>query len=317
MRVSGVILYSASALGSDMLTPPLNELLLDLVDNHWGDGETIYIFAPSIADDPRVKDWFGSAERNSASPGTVRKLIEMEANVDVRPVLPAIRVPTLVLHRANDPLVPLELGRQVAEAIPGAKFVELQGDDNMSFFGDSEAVLDEIEQFLTGERHHHDVSRVLTTVLFTDIVGSTEQATSLGDRRWRDLLDHHYDEVRSEVSRFGGREVRTLGDGFLGTFDGPARAIRCGCAISEAARKLGIATRIGLHTGEVELLGGDIAGLAVHIGARVVAEARPGEVLVSGTVKDLVVGSGLGFTDRGEHHLKGVPGTWHLYAVER
>ena len=226
-------------------------------------------------------------------------------------------MPALVLHRTDDPLVPPELGRQVADAIPHAKFVELEGGDNMSFFGESDAVLDEIEQFLTGELHHRDVDRVLTTLLFTDIVGSTLRATELGDRRWRDLLDHHYDEVRREVSRFGGREIRTLGDGFLGTFDGPARAIRCGCAITDSARDLGIATRVGLHTGEVELLDGDLAGLAVHIGARIVAEAQSGEVLVSGTVKDLVVGSGLNFSDRGEHLLNGVPGAWHLYAIER
>jgi class 3 adenylate cyclase len=316
-RVSGLILYASWALGTDVVTPALEEFLFELVDNHWGDGETVYIFAPSVADDPHLKEWFGSSERHAASPGIVRKLIEMDSRMDIRPVLPAIRVPTLVLHRADDPLVPLELGREVAEAIRGARFVELRGDDNMSFFGDSDAVLDEIEEFLTGERHRHEVDRVLTTVLFTDIVGSTERAADIGDRRWRDLLDDHYERVRSEVSRFGGREVRTLGDGFLGTFDGPARAIRCGCAISESAQDLGIPTRIGLHTGEVELLDGDIAGLAVHIGARVVAEARPGEVLVSGTVKDLVVGSGLGFSDRGEHQLKGVPGTWHLFAVER
>jgi class 3 adenylate cyclase/pimeloyl-ACP methyl ester carboxylesterase len=316
-RLSGLILYAASALGSDMLTPGLNELLLQLVDNHWGDGETVYIFAPSAADDPGTKEWFGGAERYSASPGTVRKLIEMESSVDVRAVLPAIRVPTLVLHRQEDPLVPVELGRQVAEAIPEARFVELQGGDNMSFFGDSDALLDEIEQFLTGERHSHDVDRVLTTLLFTDIAGSTQRAAALGDRRWHDLLDRHYRQVRREVSRFRGREIRTLGDGFLATFDGPARAIRCGCAISDTAGELGITTRAGLHTGEVELQGADVAGLAVHIGARVVAEAQPGEVLVSGTVKDLVVGSGLDFSDRGEHALRGVPGVWHLFAVER
>jgi class 3 adenylate cyclase len=316
-RLSGLILYASSAVGSEMLTPPLELLLLELVEKHWGEGETAYIFAPSVADQPNVKEWFGSAERYAAPPGVVRKLIEMDASVDVRSVLPAIRVPTLVLHRAGDPLVPLELGRRVADAIPNATFVELEGDDNMSFFGDSDAILEEIEQFVTGERHHHYIDRVLTTLLFTDIVESTKRAAALGDRPWRDLLEHHYGQVRTEVSRFGGRQIRTLGDGFLGTFDGPARAIRCGCAIADTARGLGIDTRAGLHTGEVEILEDDLAGLAVHIGARVVAEAQPGEVLVSGTVKDLVAGSGLTFTDRGERHLKGVPGTWRLYAVER
>ena len=316
-RVSGLILYASSALGSDMLTPPLNELLNDLVDNYWGDGETINIFAPSVADDPGVKEWFGNAERHSASPGTVKQLIEMESSVDVRPVLPVIRVPTLVLHRVEDPLVPLELGRQVAEAIPSARFVEVAGDDNMSFFGDSDSLLDEVEQFLTGERHHHEIDRVLATLLFTDIVGSTKLAAELGDRRWHDLLESHFGQIRKDVDRFRGQAVRTLGDGFLATFDGPARAIRCGSAISDASGELGVSTRIGIHTGEVELQGGDLAGLAVHIGARVVDEAQAGEVLVSRTVKDLVVGSGLSFRDRGEHSLKGVPGVWHLFALER
>jgi class 3 adenylate cyclase len=246
----------------------------------------------------------------------VRKLIEMEPKVDIRTVLPTIRVPTLVLHRRDDPLVDIELGRRVAEAIPGARFVTLEGEDNMSIFGDSDALLDEVEHFVTGERHHHEVDRVLTTLLFTDIVASTERAADLGDRRWRDLLDEHYRRVRREVDRFRGREIRTLGDGFLGAFDGPARAIRCGCAVAADADQLGVPIRVGVHTGEVELHDGDVAGLAVHIGARVAAEALPGEVLVSGTVKDLVVGSGVDFADRGERRLKGVPGEWHLYAVK-
>jgi class 3 adenylate cyclase len=226
-------------------------------------------------------------------------------------------VPTLVLHRRQDPLVELELGRQLADAIPGAKFVELPGEDNLSYVGEPEALLDEIEQFVTGRRRHHEADRVLTTLLFTDIVGSTRIAAELGDQRWRDLLDQHYQRVRNQVGRFRGHEIRTLGDGFLATFDGPARAILCGCEISDALDDLGVETRVGLHTGEVELLDGDVAGLAVHIGARVAASAAPHEVLVSSTVKDLVVGSGLRFLDRGVHRLKGVPGEWHLYAVAR
>jgi class 3 adenylate cyclase len=315
-RLSGLILYATSAVGSEMLTPPLYDLLVDLLENAWGEGGTIHVFAPSVADDPRMVDWFGSSERLAASPGIVRKLIEMEPSVDVRTILPTIRVPTLVLHRRDDPLVDIELGRRVAEAIPGARFVALEGEDNMAIFGDTDALVDEVEQFVTGERHHHEVDRVLTTLMFTDIVGSTERAALLGDRRWRDLLDEHYRRVRREVDRFRGREIRTLGDGFLGTFDGPARAIRCGCVVAADAQELGVPIRVGVHTGEVELHDGDLAGLAVHIGARVAAEARPGEVLVSGTVKDLVVGSGVMFADRGEHSLKGVPGEWHLYAVE-
>jgi len=315
-RVSGLILYAASAVGSEMLTPPLYDLLLELIENAWGEGGTVNVFAPSVADDPRMVEWFGSSERLAASPGIVRKLIEMEPKVDIRTVLPTIRVPTLVLHRRDDPLVDIELGRRVAEAIPGARFVTLEGEDNMSIFGDSDALLDEVEQFLTGERHHHEVDRVLTTLLFTDIVASTERAADLGDRRWRDLLDEHYRRVRREVDRFRGREIRTLGDGFLGTFDGPARAIRCGCAVAADAEELGVPVRVGVHTGEVELHDGDVAGLAVHIGARVAAEAGAGVVLVSGTVRDLVVGSGVRFLDRGEHRLKGVPGEWHLFAVQ-
>ena len=316
-RLAGLILFASSAVGSEMLTPALSELLNDMVENAWGEGGTVYVFAPSAADDPHVVDWFATSERMSASPGIVRQLIEMEPKVDVRSVLPAIRVPTLVLHRRDDGLVDIALGRKVAEAIPNARFVELEGEDAMAIFGDADAVLDEVEEFMTGERHHHEADRVLTTVMFTDIVGSTQQAAELGDRRWRDLLDEHYRRIRREVGRFRGQEIRTLGDGFLATFDGPARAIRCGCAIAEDVDGLGISTRVGVHTGEVELLDGDLAGLAVHIGARVAGEAKPGEVLVSGTVKDLVVGSGIAFAERGERALRGVPGEWRLFAVDR
>jgi class 3 adenylate cyclase len=316
-RVQGLALHSAYAVGSDVLTEPFAELLDDLIENAWGEGGTIHIFAPSAADDPRTVEWFGTLERRATSPGIVRQLVELETQVDVRSVLPAIRVPTIVMHRRDDPMVDFALGQQFAAAIPDARFVPLEGGDNFSFFGDSDALLDEVEEFITGARHHHEVQRQLTTVLFTDIVGSTERAAELGDRRWLDLLDDHYRRIRWEVERFGGTEIRTLGDGFLATFDGPARAIRCGCEIATDVRNVGVATRVGVHTGEVELLDGDLAGIAVHIGARVADAARPGEVLVSGTVKDLVVGSGIAFTDRGEHQLKGVPGTWRLYAAAR
>jgi class 3 adenylate cyclase len=246
----------------------------------------------------------------------VKQLIAMERGIDLRPVLPAIRVPTLVLHRREDPLVPVELGRRVAEGIPEATFVELEGEDNLSYVGASEPLLDEIEQFVTGTRHHHEMDRVLATVLFTDIVGSTQSLSEVGDRRWRDTLDDYYRRMRHEVDRFRGKEIRTLGDGLLASFDGPARAIRCGCAIATDGEELGVPTRIGVHTGEVELVDGDLAGLAVHIGARIAAEAGAGEVLVSGTVKDLVVGSGFRFRDRGERVLKGVPGAWRLHTVQ-
>jgi class 3 adenylate cyclase len=316
-KLSGLILYAAWAVGSDVLTPALTEFLHQAVDETWGQGDTIILFAPTKMDDPAFREWLGLSERHSASPGMVKQIIEMNGKVDLRPVLPAIRVPTLVLHRRDDPLVEIDLGRKLAAEIPGAQFVELPGEDNLAYVGESEPLLEEIEQFVTGERHHHEIDRVLTTLLFTDIVGSTETAADLGDRRWRDLLDRHYQRVREQVQRFRGHEVRTLGDGFLATFDGPARAIRCGCAVSEALDELGVAARIGVHTGEVELLDGDLAGLAVHIGARVAANAAPGEVLVSGAVKDLVVGSGLEFADRGTHRLKGVPGLWHLFALGR
>jgi class 3 adenylate cyclase len=315
-HLCGLILYASWAVGADVLTPALSEFLVQAVDETWGEGSTAALFAPTMMDDPAFIEWLGLSERHAASPGMVKKIIEIDRDVDLRPVLPAIRVPTLVLHRTRDPLVDVELGRKVAAAIPNARFVELPGEDNLSYVGEADALLDEVEQFVTGSRRHHEFERVLTTLLFTDIVGSTQRAADLGDRRWRDLLDMHYQRVRDQVARFKGEEIRTLGDGFLATFDGPARAIRCGCAISEALGELGVVTRIGVHTGEVDLLDGDLAGLAVHIGARVATSAAPGEVLVSGTVKDLVVGSGLQFADRGVHRLKGVPGEWHLYAVE-
>jgi class 3 adenylate cyclase len=316
-HLCGLILYSSWAVGEDVLTPALVEFLNQAVDETWGEGNTAALFAPTRMDDPAFMEWMGISERHASSPGMVKQIMEIDKEVDLRPVLPAIRVPTLVLHRTQDPLIDVALGREVADAIPGARFVELPGEDNLSYVGEPDALLDEVEQFVTGRRHHRDYDRVLTTLLFTDIVGSTERAANLGDRAWRDLLDVHYQRVRDQVARFNGKEIRTLGDGFLATFDGPARAIRCGCAIGETLEELGVMTRIGVHTGEVDLLDGDLAGLAVHIGARVATSANPGEVLVSGTVKDLVVGSGLQFLDRGVHHLKGVPGEWRLYAVDR
>jgi len=229
-------------------------------------------------------------------------------------VLPAIRVPTLVLHHANSP-IPVEGGRLMAELIPGARYVELPGRDHLPGAGDPEAIAGEIEEFLTGARAGGRPDRVLATVLFTDIVDSTKRAAELGDGAWRQLRERHDALVRSQLERFRGREVKQTGDGFLASFDGPARAIHCACSVVDEARELGIEIRAGLHTGECELIGDDLGGVAVHVAARVGSIAQPGEVLVSGTVKDLVMGSGIDLSDRGTHELKGVPGEWKLFAV--
>lgn len=240
---------------------------------------------------------------------------EMLNRVDLLTLLPTIRVPTLVLHRTDDPVEPVQSGRLLAERIPGAILVELPGRDSLPWIGEAEGVLEQIEMFLTGERRAPEPDRVLATVLFTDVVDSTAKAAAMGDRGWRELLEQHDRIIRAEIGRARGREVKTMGDGFLATFDGPARAIACATAIVGAVRALGIEVRAGLHTGEVETLGHDVGGIAVSIGARVAAIAGPNEVFVSGTVKDLVAGSGLAFEDAGEHELKGVPDRWHLYRV--
>ncbi len=282
---------------------------------HWGDGARVAQLAPSHTGDVALRRWLGKLERLSASPGALRPLYGLAADIDVRDVLPSIRAPTLLLHRRDDRLIDVRHSRYLAEHVPGARYVELPGEDNLIVVGDSERVLAEVEQFLTGTHTPPEPDRVLATVLFTDIVGSTETLARLGDRRWRDLVTRHDELSRAQVARYRGRPVKSLGDGWLATFDGPARAIRCALALREAVAELGIELRAGLHTGECEAIGEDLGGLAVHIGARVGAMAEPREVLVSGTVKDLVVGSGIDFADRGEHSLKGVPGTWRLWAV--
>lgn len=280
-------------------------------------------FAPSIAGDDALLDWLARTWRLSgASPGAVAALRRMNLEIDIRPVLSTIAVPTLVVHRSGDRFVPREVGRYVAAQIPGAEYEELPGEDWIPWFGDAAAVADLVERFLTRvwqERPWEDaeLDRVLTTVLFTDIVEATAKATEVGDQAWRELVVKHHALVRRQLARFRGREVDTAGDGFFATFDGPARAIRCACALTESVHELGIDVRAGLHTGECETIEGKVGGIAVHIGARVAAEARPGEVLVSSTVKDLVAGSGLRFQDRGMHALKGIPGEWRLYAVAR
>jgi pimeloyl-ACP methyl ester carboxylesterase len=267
------------------------------------------------SEDDAFKERLATYFRRSASPGAAVALMRMNTQLDVRDVLPTIQAPTLVMHRKGDRDASVEEGRWIASRIPGATFIELPGDAHTLWAGNPDEVVDEIEEFLTGTRRGPEPDRVLATVLFTDIVGSTEQATRLGDRRWRDLLERHHALVREQLDRFQGREVDTAGDGFMATFDGPARAIRCASAVQGAMRGLGLEVRAGLHTGECELFGDKVAGVAVHTGARVAAAAGPGEVLVSQTVKDLVAGSGIEFEQRGTHVLKGVPGEWRLYAV--
>lgn len=271
--------------------------------------------APSLAADVAFSRWLGRYLRLSASPRAAAALLRMNSEIDVRDVLPAIRVPTLLLYRTGDTDVRVEEGRWIASRIAGARFVELPGADHLMWVGEQAAMLDEIEAFLTGVRRGPEVDRVLATVLFTDIVGSTELASGLGDRGWRDLLDRHDQIVRHELAAWRGREIDTAGDGFLATFDGPARAIRCAFAVGSGLRPLGIRIRAGIHTGEVELAGDRVRGIAVHIGSRIAAMAGPDEILVSGTVRDLVHGSGLPFEDRGDHELKGLPGRWRVYAA--
>jgi pimeloyl-ACP methyl ester carboxylesterase/plasmid stabilization system protein ParE len=282
------------------------------VEREWGVESDLGTMAPT-ADEQMVR-WWRARARASASPGAARDLILMNSQIDVRPVLPAVRVPTLVLHRRGDRDSQVDESRYIAARIPGARFVELEGEDHVPWI-DSDQVLDEVEEFLTGVRRGPELDRVLATVLFTDIVRSTERAVEVGDRRWRHLLERHHELVRRQLERFRGEEVDTAGDGFLATFDGPARAIRCAQAIRDQARELGLEVRAGVHTGEVERAGRDVRGIAVHIGARVAARAGEGEILASSTVRDLVAGSGIEFTERGRHPLKGLPGEWGLFAV--
>jgi class 3 adenylate cyclase/pimeloyl-ACP methyl ester carboxylesterase len=282
----------------------------------WGDGSSLAALSPTA--DARLREWYAKLQRLAASPGMAGKLMRMNGEVDVRAVLPLIQVPTLVLHRPADRFIDIRHSRYLVDHIPGARLVELPGEETLGFGSGSgvEEELDEIEEFFTGMRHAPDPDRILATVMFADIVDSTRHAAEMGDRRWRDLLVSLEGAVGRELQRFRGRAVKTMGDGFLATFDGPARAIRCATALREMAEeRFGVEVRTGLHTGEIEVIGNDVGGIAVHIGARVGGLARGGEVLVSGTVKDLVVGSGIAFEDRGEQELKGVPGEWRLWAV--
>jgi class 3 adenylate cyclase len=288
---------------------------IDQMQRDWGGPVGLDERAPSVAGDKQFRQWWARYLRMSASPAAVRALGTMNAEIDIRHILPAIRVPTLILHSVHDRAIEIGGSLYMADRIPAARLVKLPGSDHLAWLSDAETILGEIEEFLTGVRHSAEPDRVLATVLFTDIVSATEMAADLGDRRWHDLLEGHHSLVRRELARFRGREISTAGDGFFAIFDGPARAICCARAISDGVLSLGLSIRAGLHTGECEIMGVDMGGIAVHIGARIAALAAPGEVLVSSTVKDLVAGSGLSFQDHGTHFLKGVPGEWRLYSA--
>ena len=321
-RVRALVLYACFARttrADDMPwadTAEEREERVGLVFDHWGEGSNAALLAPSSVGDPRLQTWFARLERLAGAPGQMRTLSRMIGEVDVRHLLPELRVPTLVLHRTGDLLIDPQHSRYIAARIPGARLVELEGEDSLPSAGDSEALVGEIEEFLTGGRRHREPERALLTVLFTDICDGTAKAAEVGDRRWRDLLAAHDAAVRRELVRFGGREVKTIGDGFLATFEGPpGAAVRCARAIVAAAHPVGVAVRAGLHTGECEIIGDDVGGMAVHIAARVSALAGPGEVYASGTTYGTVVGSGLTFEDLGGHELKGVPGRWPIFRV--
>ena len=293
------------------------EKLNTLYEQYWGvSPDMLQLTAPSVAEDPRFREWFVRYQRLSMPRGASSTMYRWVTRVDVRTVLPSIRVPSLIVHRTDNQHHRIGFGRYLAEQISEARFVELPGADSFPFHaGDFGPVLDEIQEFLTGVREAPAPDRILSTVLFTDIVGSTERAAEMGDEKWLDLRQAHHRLVRDYLERFRGREIETSGDGFLATFDGPTRAVTCAAAIGEAVRPLGVELRAGLHTGEVELRGEEIGGMAVNIAARVTAAADQGGVLVTNTVKDLIVGSGIELTDRGSHQLKGVPGEWPLFEV--
>lgn len=319
-RTIGLLMYGTSAdWTSRGSTDAEFESDVEEIDQDWGTADYARRqlrewAAPSLADDDRAVDWLASYLRRAASPGAAIALTRMNRGMDVSAALPAIHVPTLILARTGDLDFPIEDVRQMAAAIPGARLVELPGDDHFFWVGDSESLLAEIQRFVGDAGvEEAELDRVLATVMFTDIVGSTERAAALGDHRWRELVDAHDSRLRGVFQRYRGHEVDSAGDGFLVTFDGPIRAVRCAVAATEAVRDLGLEIRAGLHTGEVELSGDRVRGIAVHIGARIAALAGPSEVLASSVVKDLVIGSTIAFEDRGEHPLKGVPGAWRIY----
>jgi class 3 adenylate cyclase len=320
-RVTHLVLYGSYATNRVAEDHPWGRSVewvdeyLERANKEWGLGTDADLVAPSRQGDPTFREWWARLERYSNAPGDAMAYIRSHSQDDVRAVLPAISVPTLVMHRRDDRYRPFALGQYLADHIPGAQLVDLPGKDHLPYLGDTESILSAVEEFVTGSRRGRSAQRVLATVLFTDIVDSTGVAVALGDAKWRELLDQHNRIVREELAKFRGHEVNTAGDGFLATFDGPGRAIDCAVSIRGALEPFGVHIRAGIHTGEIEVIDDDIGGIGVHIGARVAALAEVDEVMVSRTVKDLVAGSGAQFTDRGNHQLKGIPEEWHLYSV--
>jgi class 3 adenylate cyclase len=315
-RLTHLVLFGGFALASEFLTTDLEERMAHRLKN-WGTGDLIKTVIAQQADSPDAVSRFAKLERNAASPGAIKAIMLLNAQIDVRPVLPNVRVPTLVLHRRTDAQIPVALGRSLADEIPGAKFIEYPDADHAFWAGDTDTMIGDIEEFVTGHRDSSssDLERVLATVLFTDIVDSTRSAAAMGDQAWRRSLDSHDQLARQMLERHRGILVKNTGDGILATFDGPGRAVRCALAFSTAARQIGLPLRAGLHTGEIEIRGQDVGGIAVHAAARVMAQSQASEVLVSRVVTDLVAGAGLKFTERGSHELKGLPGRWELFAA--
>ena len=314
-RFSSLVLLGPTARGGDVMDDAAIELVTDAIESGWGQGQLAALFAPQMMDDPEFMAWWSRYERSSCSPATAKKLARLSTQSDISDVLADVRHPTLVTRRKDDHLATEELVREVADLMPNARYVEVPGEGTLHQLGDPTELMAELESFLAGEHSEVDPDRVLATVLFTDVVNSTTRAAELGDQRWRDLLDHHDEVLRRQLDRFGGNEIKHTGDGILATFDGPARGVRCAAAAVTAMERAGLPIRAGLHTGECERRGTDVGGMAVHIGARVCGEAGPSEVLVTSTVKDLVIGSGLAFEERGPRSLKGVPEDMRLYAA--
>jgi class 3 adenylate cyclase len=315
-RVRALVTAGTAAYGIAVVTPEFAQSIRSAVEQGWGQGRTIGIGAPSRAGDPEFVEWWKRAERMSASPQGMLNVIDTISRTDVRDVLGSVQAPTLVLHRRGDRIVSAPVARELAASLPQARFVELPGDLSYYLIGDVDPLVEEVQEFLTGTRSPPRSDRILATLLFSDIVGSTAHASALGDSRWRELIARHDAAAARQLARFGGHQLKHTGDGFLARFDGPGRAIQCAMAIREAVGRLDLQLRCGVHTGECDLVAGDVRGLAVHIAARIAALANTHEIVTSSTVKDLVVGSGIEFAERGTRTLKGVPGKWKIYAVQ-